>query len=98
MFDKMKQLMEMKKQADMIKRELDNITTEVSEVPGIRVVISGSQKFQSIEVDGDLLDPQNKDRFQDDLLRSMNAAIKKSQNEAAKKMASVMPGGGFPGM
>jgi len=97
MFDKMKQLMEMKKQADIIKRELDNITTEVNDVPGIRIVISGSQKFQSIEVDESLLDPRNKARFQGDLLRGVNAAVKKSQNEAAKKMASAMPGG-LPGM
>jgi len=98
MFDKMKQLMEMKKQADTIKKELDNITTEIADVPGIRVVISGSQKFQSIEIDENLLNPQDKAKFESDLLKSMNAAIKKSQDEAARKMASVMPGGGLPGM
>ena len=32
MFDKMKELMEMKKQADRIKRELDASTVEVNEV------------------------------------------------------------------
>ncbi|OGX28094.1 MAG: hypothetical protein A2787_01050 [Omnitrophica WOR_2 bacterium RIFCSPHIGHO2_01_FULL_48_9] len=92
MFDKMKQLMELKKQADQIKRELDAITTEVSEVPGVKVVVTGSQSFRSIEIDGELLNVDNKRRLEGDLLRSVNAAIKKSQQLAAQKMKDVMPG------
>jgi DNA-binding protein YbaB len=84
-FDKMKQLMEMKKQADRLKKELDGITTEVSEVSGITIVINGSQDFKSIEVDESLLQAGNKKRFEADMLRSMNAAIKKSQELAAKR-------------
>jgi len=45
MFDKMKNLMELKKQADCIKRELDYTTTEVNIVDGIKIVISGAQNF-----------------------------------------------------
>ena len=92
MFDKMKQLMEMKKQADVIKRELDAITVEVEEVRGIKIVITGSQNFRSLEIDAGLLTADNKGRLEADLLRSVNMSIKKSQGVAAKKMASVMPG------
>ncbi|MCD4779141.1 MAG: YbaB/EbfC family nucleoid-associated protein [Candidatus Omnitrophica bacterium] len=97
MFDKMKQLMDMKKQADRLKKELDGITTEVSEVRGITIVINGSQNFKSIEVDESLLQAGNKKGFEADMLRSMNAAIKKSQELAAKKMRESMPAG-FPGL
>ena len=96
MFDKMKQLMELKKQADQIKRELDAPLVDVQEVNGIKSSITGSQNFRSIEIDGPLLAPENKKRLEGDLLRSMNAAIKKSQMVAAQKMKDVMPG--FPGM
>ena len=92
MLDKMKQIMEMKKQADQIKRELDLITVEVNEVRGIKIVISGSQDFRSLEIDESLLGVENKGRFQTDLLRSINAAVKKSQSAAAQKMAAFMPG------
>ena len=92
MLDKMKQLMEMKKQADQIKRELDQITLEVNEVKGIRIVISGSQDFRSVEIDEGLLGAENKNRLQADLLKSINAAIKKSQTAGAQKMAALMPG------
>ena len=92
MFDKMKQVMEMKKQADRIKRELDDMTMEVETVRGIKVEVTGSQKFRSINIDETLLSPDNKNRVESDLLKSMNAAIKKSQQAAAQKMAAVMPG------
>ena len=96
MFDKMKQLMEMKKQADRIKKELENIVVEVKEVEGISIQITGSQSFRSIEINQDLLKPENKGRFEKELLRSLNAAVKKSQKEAAEKMAASMPN--IPGL
>ena len=93
MLGQMKQLMEMKKQADRIKKELDAITVEVCDVPGIKVQMTGSKTFKSITLDENLLKPERKEQFQKDLLRSMNAAVKKAQTVAAQKMASSMPMG-----
>jgi len=95
MFDKMKELMEMKKQADRIKKELDASIVEVNEVRGVRIVVNGSQNFRSLEIDEALL-TGNKQKVENELLRSINAAIKQSQNMAAQKMRAVMPG--LPGM
>ncbi|MGE0267942.1 MAG: YbaB/EbfC family nucleoid-associated protein [Candidatus Omnitrophota bacterium] len=92
MFDKMKQLMEMKKQADSIKKELEAISVNVEEVKGIKIRINGAQKFKSFEIDAGLVNPDNKQRLENDILRCMNAAIKQSQNLAAEKMKTVMPG------
>ncbi|MCK5013556.1 MAG: YbaB/EbfC family nucleoid-associated protein [Candidatus Omnitrophica bacterium] len=92
MFDKMKELMEMKKQADRIKRELDASTVEVNEVDGVRIVVNGSQNFQSLEIDEALVNAGGKGRLEKDLLRSVNAAIRQSQNLAAQQMKAVMPG------
>ena len=96
MFDKMKQLMEMKRQADQIKRQLDCESVECQDVRGIKIVINGAQQVQSIEIDENLLNPDNKGPLQKDLLRGINAAIAKSQQVAAQKMKSMMPG--FPGI
>jgi len=96
MLDKMKQLWEMKQQADRIKRELDAVTVECTEVPGVKVKVSGAQKFHSIEVDERYFTEGNKGKLEQDLLNSMNAAIRKSQEVAAKKMKDVLPG--FPQM
>ena len=92
MFDKMKELMEMKKQADRIKRELDALTVEVNEVKGVKIVVNGSQNFQSLEIDETLVNVGDKRKLEKDLLRSVNAAVRQAQNLAAQKMKAVMPG------
>lgn len=96
MFDKMKQLMEMKRQAEAIKKELDASSVEVTDVRGIKIVINGSQNFQSIQIDEALCSPQNKTKLEAELLRGANAAISQSQKIAAQKMKTLMPG--FPGL
>jgi DNA-binding protein YbaB len=97
MLDKVKQMMELKKQADQLKKELESIKIEVADVRGIKIVVNGAQIFQSIEIDESLLTPASKNRIQMDLLRSMNTAVKKSQQQAANKMKS-MPGFNIPGL
>lgn len=89
--------MEMKKQADAIKRELDNTILESGDARGVSVKINGSMEIQSIEVDQGYLSPDNKRRLEADLLRSVNTAVKKSQDLAAQKMKSMLPPG-FPGL
>ena len=96
MLDKMKQLMEMKKQADQLKRDLYSVSVDVQEIHGIKIVVTGSQEFQSLEIDEKLFNAENKKRLEADLLKSFNTAIRKSQNVAAQKMKNVM-GPGFPG-
>lgn len=91
MFDKMKQMMAFKQQAEALKKQLDETTVEINDVNGIRIVISGSQHFQSVEIDDGLLGPEKKTRLEAELLRAFNAAIKKSQTVASQKMAAVMP-------
>ena len=97
MFDKVKQLMEMKKQADQLKKELEATILEVNEVRGIKAVVNGAQIFQSIEIDASLLNESNKNRIQMDLLRTINNGVKKSQQAAANKMRN-MPGLNIPGL
>jgi len=97
MFDQVKKLMEMKKQADILKKELEATIIEVQESRGIKVVINGAQIFQSIEIEESLLSAANKNRVQMDLLKNMNTAVKRSQQAAATKMKN-MPGFNLPGL
>ncbi len=97
MLGKMKDLMSMKKQADKIKKELDACTVEYDNIRGIKVTINGSQCIKSIEIDEGRINPEFKSRLEQDIMRSINGAIGKSQSVAAKKMKDVMPGG-FPGL
>jgi len=97
MFDQVKKLMEMKKQADILKKELEATIIEVQETRGIKVVVNGAQIFQSIDIEEGLLNAGNKNRIQMDLLKNMNTAVKRSQQAAANKMKS-MPGFNLPGL
>jgi len=97
MFDQVKKLMEMKKQAGILKKHLEATIIEVQETRGIKVVVNGAQIFQSIDIEEGLLNAGNKNRIQMDLLKNMNTAVKRSQQAAANKMKS-MPGFNLPGL
>jgi len=97
MLDQAKKLWEMKKQADILKKELEATIIEVQETRGIKVVINGAQIFQSVDIEEGLLTAGNKNRIQMDLLRSINTAVKRSQQSAANKMKN-MPGFNLPGL
>lgn len=89
MFDKLKQLGELKKmrdQAMQIQKQLDEEVIEL-EKGDMKVRISAAQKIKTIEIAGEL---------QDRLVDLLNEAIKKSQEIAAKKMQSAM--GGMEGL
>ena len=87
----------MKKQADILKKDLEATIIEIQETRGIKVVINGAQIFQSINIEESLLNAGNKNRIQMDLLRSINTAVKRSQQAAANKMKN-MPGFNLPGL
>ncbi len=96
MFDKLSQMMELKKQAETLKRELESRTVELSE-GGIKITISGSQAFKSIEIDPGMLNPEDKQRFESQLLHCLNLAIKKSQGVVMERLQG-MAGSYFPGL
>ena len=88
-FDTVKQggeLMKMRQQAMQIQKALAAEKIEVEE-NGIRIVVSGDQKIQELQIDG-----ANNQRLVD----TINKALKKSQEIAAKKMQEMS--GGLSGM
>jgi nucleoid-associated protein EbfC len=89
MFDQFKQLGELKKmrdQAMQIQKALSQEHIEVEE-NGIKIVISGDQKIEEVLVNGE-------ENWQ--LKETINKAIKKSQEVAAKKLQEM--GGGLGGL
>ena len=86
--------MQMKKQAEQIKRDLEAAEVETNAPAGIKIVINGTQKFKSIELDFDVLNKDNKESLEQAFLKGANEAILKSQAIAAEKMKAMA---GFPG-
>lgn len=89
MFDKIKQLAQLKKMRDQamaIQKQLAAEEIEINE-DNIRIVISGDQKLKLLEIDG---------LTNDRVVEMINKAIKKSQEMAAKKLAEMS--GGLTGL
>jgi len=97
MLDQVKKVMEMRKQAEKLKKEMDATIIEIQETRGIKLVINGAMLFQSIDIEEGLLTPANKNRIQMDLLKNLNTAIKRSQQAMHTKMKNT-PGLNLPGM
>lgn len=94
MFDKIKDMYALQKQAKQIKKELKNIHIE-AEVDGVIIVMDGEQEVVKVEIPESLSgDPK---KLQDILLKAFNKALKKAQEIAAEKMKAVMGPMGFPG-
>ena len=81
MFDKAKMLA----QAYKLKKAIESETIEVEE-SGIKVVVSGDQKIKTLSINGG----ENKI-----LVDTINKAVKKSQEMAAKRMKDM---GGLEGL
>ncbi|OGC50456.1 hypothetical protein A2716_04605 [candidate division WWE3 bacterium RIFCSPHIGHO2_01_FULL_40_23] len=88
MFDKMKDLYNLKKQADSMKKEMEQIFVEY-ENRGIKLVVRGDNHIEKIEVDG-VEDKRLKD--------VINDALKEVQKKVAKKMKGQLSDLGIPGL
>ena len=87
-FSQLGDLKKMREQAMKIQKELQ--AEEVSvEKNGVEILITGDQKIKEIKVNG---------RSDNDVKEAVNEAVKKSQEIAAKKLASMQGGlGGLLG-
>lgn len=85
-FSQIGELKKMRDQAMQIQRELSLIEMTV-EKNGVVIVIDGAQNVRSV---------QTNNRSDDDIREAINEAIKKSQQEAAKKLAEMQ--GGLAGL
>lgn len=97
--DMMAQMQQM--QADMAAAQanLENEFITVTAGGGaISIKISGHQRVQSIEIDPDLLVPEEIEMIQDMLVAAVNSAIEQSQAMAAEKMEGITGGLGDGGL
>ena len=96
MFNQMKDLYKMQKQAKEMKKQLKTIEVEAEE-DGVVVVVNAAQEVVSIDIDETLLQPGNKKRIEKGIMAAMQRANKKAQEVAAEKMRPLMGNLGLPG-
>ena len=90
MFDKMKQLYDLKKQADQLKKELAQITVEGSGGRGaVKVSMSGEMKIVSLTISPDAMDPARKNKLEEAVREAVNQGVDNAQKAAAMKMGDL---------
>lgn len=92
----MAQLQQMQQQMAESQKNLENEFVTVSSGGGaITITISGHQRVKSIEINPDVLDPDDVEFFQDMMVAAVNEAIEKSQEMAAGQMEGITGGLGM---
>jgi nucleoid-associated protein EbfC len=68
----------------------------------VKVKANGKREIISIELDSDVIDPDDKEMIEDLVVAGVNKALEKAEEAAKQKMQEVykdiLPGGGIPGM
>ncbi len=95
MFDKVKNIYSLQKQAKEIKKDLKNTHVE-AEVDDVIAIVDGEQEIISITFPE--TETPNLKRLADNAVKALNKAVKKSQQIAAEKMKPIMGGLNIPGM
>jgi DNA-binding YbaB/EbfC family protein len=90
-----------KLQAKMIKlqEELAEKTVETSAGGGmVKVVANGRQQIVSIEIEKEVVDPDDVDMLQDLIMAAVNDALTKSQEMVSGEMGKLTGGMKIPGL
>ena len=90
---------QVQKMQEQMATQQDALATETLSVTAgggaITVVITGHQRLQSIEIEPELMDPEEIDLLQDMLVAAINSAIEQSQAMAAERMEGLTGGLGI---
>lgn len=97
MLDKMKQLWEMQKKMQELKKELERTTFEISSGDNlVKVVMNGAQELRDVQIPGSI-EGLDKSRLEKAIKDALNKAVKRSQEIAAQKMKTIS-GLNLPGL
>jgi DNA-binding YbaB/EbfC family protein len=64
----------------------------------ITVVITGHQQVESIQIDPEVVDPEDVEMLQDLIVAAMNEAVEKSRELAAERLSGLTGGLNIPGL
>ena len=86
----MAQFQQMQEDMALAQASLEQETVTVTAGGGaISIVITGHQRLQSIEIEPELLDPEDVEMLQDMLVAGINSAIEQSQAMSAERMEGI---------
>ena len=95
----MKQAQKLQAKMMKLQEELGEQTVETSSGGGmVKVVANGKQQVISIEIEKEVVDPEDVEMLQDLVLAAVNDALTKSQEMVAAEMGKLTGGMNIPGL
>lgn len=95
----MKQMEKLQKEMAEQQKEIENSTFETSAGGGVvKVTINGKKEIVDLEIDPEVIDPEDVDTLKDLLMAAVNAAIKEAEGKMEKAMGSFTQGLNIPGL
>ncbi len=95
----MKQAQKLQKKMLKTQEELALKTVEATAGGGmVKVIANGGQKIESIDLEKEVVDPEDIEMLQDLILAAVNDALKKSQDMVASEMNKLTGGLNIPGL
>jgi hypothetical protein len=94
-----KQAQQLQKQMAKMQEEIESTKVEYSSGGGaVKVVVTGKMLVDSIEIDPEVVDPEDVDILQDLIITAINGAIEEAQELASSKMGALTGGLNIPGL
>ena len=97
----MKQAQKMQQDFMKMQQELESTDFEFTSGGGaVKAVITGTRQFSSMEINPEVVDPEDVEMLQDLILAAVNGALKLADDKTSEAMAKLQGGMGmgFPGM
>ena len=95
----MKQAQKLQSQMMKLQEELADKTVESSSGGGmVTVVANGRQQIVSIQIENEVVDPDDVDMLQDLVLAAVNDALTKAQEMVSSEMGKLTGGLNIPGL
>lgn len=95
----MKQAQQMQEKMTKLQEEMAEKTTEATAGGGmVKVVANGKQQILSIQVEKEVVDPEDVEMLQDLIVAAVNEALSRSQAMVNEEMSKLTGGMNIPGM
>ena len=95
----MKQAKKMQERMGKLQQELETRTIEAQAGGGmVKVVVNGKFEIVSLQIEKDVVNPEDIEMLQDLIVAAVNEGIRKAQEMASAEMAKITGGLNIPGM